>query len=100
MPGSPGADRGSPWSFAGGAAPVAGSEGLAACTRLGHEAMQAGAVALVDQLAEDCQARAVAVELLEERRAVGERDVAPHFGRARCDAGEVAESAGGEAEEL
>ena len=47
--------------------------------RLGHQPLEARAVAALDQLAEHRQARAVAIELGQQRFAVLQRDVAPHL---------------------
>ena len=54
----------------------------------------------VHELAEHRDAGRVAVDFLQQRLAIGERDVAPHLRRAGGDAREVPEAARGEAEEL
>ena len=85
-------------------APRRGAAQPSACARALRASVMSrsrpGPSPLLDQLAEHGEARAVAVDLLEQRVAVLQRDVAPHLGRARGDAREVAKAPGGEAEQL
>jgi len=57
-------------------------------------------LAALDEVAEHRQARAVAVDLGEQRFAVLHRDVAPHLRRARGDPREVAKAARRESQDL
>src|SRR5690349_9192712 len=65
---------------------------IARVARLREELLESVAIARLQQLLHQPELRAVARELAEQRVAVGDADVAPHFRMARGDAREIAEA--------